>query len=169
MEEGAGPPVGSCSLTPVPGPAHGDAWFEDRAPSVTLSQVENLVETSRMIQELHTRTPPPSLSPSSSTMDLDERARSPPPATPLAFVNRRDFPWLLRHEMPLSPAFLSQWCFDGLRNGVPASALECLIRTETAPMTATEKRQVPMKLWALERAVKVFDASREELPPIVYQ
>src|SRR5579863_4801757 len=144
------------SLTPVPRPAHGDEWFEDRAPSVSLSQVEDLVETSRMIQHLHERTPPPSLSPSSSAMDLDERARTPPPAAPVAFVTLGDYPWLLRHPMPLSTVFLAQWVFDGLKNGVPESALETLIRTETAPMTAAEKRQVPKKLRAFRQAVAAF-------------
>src|SRR5579863_266093 len=80
MEEEAGLPVGSCpppseshSPTPVPGPAHGDEWFdEDQAGSVSLSMVEDLVETSRMIQHLHERTPPPSLSPSTTAMELDE-------------------------------------------------------------------------------------------------
>src|SRR5579863_5323477 len=159
----------SRSPTPVPGPARDVSWFDSpRAPSVTLSAVEDLVETSRMVQSLHDRTPPPSLSPSSSAMDLDERARSPPPTAPLAFVSLMDYPWLLRHEMPASTVFLKQWCLNGLRNGVPASALECLIRTETAPMTATEKRQMPQRLRALERAVKTFEASAAELPPSVF-
>src|SRR5579863_4196060 len=70
---GTAPPLlDSRSPTPVPGPAHGDEWFEDRAGSVTLSAVENLVKTSHMIQSLHERTPSPSLSPSSSAMELDE-------------------------------------------------------------------------------------------------
>src|SRR5579863_3350719 len=70
---GAAPPLlDSRSPMPVPGPAHGDEWFEDRAGTVTLFAVENLVETSRMIQHLHERTPSPSLSPSSSAMELDE-------------------------------------------------------------------------------------------------
>src|SRR5579863_1797799 len=60
------------------------------------------------------------------------------------------------HPMPLSTVFLAQWCLDGLKNGVPASALECLIRTETAPMTAKEKWRVPMRLHALQQAVAVF-------------
>ena len=145
------------SLTPVPGPAHGDAWFdEDRAPSVSLSQVENLVETSHMIQDLHSRTPPPSLSPSSSAMDLDARARTPPPTAPLAFVSLGDYPWLLRHPMPLSGFLLAGWFESAMRNGVPASALECLVRTETAPMTAAEKRAVPKKLKTLQKVVEAF-------------
>ena len=86
-------------------------------------------------------------------MDLDERARTPPPPAPLAFVSLMDYPWLLRHEMPASTVFLKQWCVNGLRNGVPASALECLIRTKTAPMSAAEKRQVPKKLCALKQAM----------------
>ena len=89
-------------------------------------------------------------------MELDERALTPPPATPLAFVSLEDFPWLLRHQMPTRVVFLRSWCIDALRNGVPASALECLIRTETAPMTAAEKRQVPKKLRALKQAVASF-------------
>ena len=120
-----------------------------------------------MIQELHTRTPPPSLSPSSSAMDLDERARSLPPATPLAFINLGDFPWLQRHPMPSSTVFMSQWCYDGLKNGVPESALECLIRTETAPMSAAEKRQVPKKLRALKQAMAIWTLG-EETPPSMY-
>ena len=67
-----------------------------------------------------------------------------------------DYPWLQRHKMPVSTVFLAQWCHDALKNGVPASALECLIRTETAPMTAKEKRRVPMKLRALKNAVADF-------------
>src|SRR5579863_8647554 len=105
---------------------------------------------SRMIQDLHARTPPPALSPSSSAMELDERALTPPLAAPLAFVNLGDYPWLLRHPVPLSTIFLPQWCESALVNGVPASVLECLIRTETAPMTAAEKRQVPRRLQVLE-------------------
>src|SRR5579863_5748049 len=92
----------------------------------------------------------------SSAMDLDERARTPPPAVPVAFVVLGDYPWLLRHPMPMSTVFLSQWCFDGLKNGVPESALETLIRTETAPMTAAEKQQMPKKLRALCQAVAAF-------------
>ena len=66
-------PFASGSLTPVPGPACGDSWFdEDWAPSVTLSQVEDTLETSRMIEDLHACTPPPSLLPSSSTMAPDK-------------------------------------------------------------------------------------------------
>ena len=96
------------------------------------------------------------LSPSSSAMELDERAHTLPPMAPLAFVSLMDYPWLLHHEMPTSMVFLKQWCLNGLRNGVPASALECLIQTETAPMTAAEKRQVPKKLCALKQAVDSF-------------
>ena len=117
-----------------------------------------------MIQDLHARTPPPSLSPSSSAMDLDERARTPPPAAPVAFVALGDYPWLLRHPMPLSTVFLAEWCLDGLRNGVPESALETLIRTETVPMTAAEKRQVPKKLRILKGAATDW-ALEQESPP----
>src|SRR5579863_7973741 len=150
-------PIDSRSPTLVPGPARADSWFNsDRGASVTLSQVEDLVETSRMIQELHARMPPPSLSPSSSAMDLDERARTLPLVAPVAFVALGDYPWLLRHPMPVSMVFLSQWAFDGLKNGVPESALETLIRTETAPMTAAEKWQVPKKPCTLRQAVAAF-------------
>ena len=117
-----------------------------------------------MIQDLHARTPPPALSPSSSAMELDERALTPPLAAPLAFVNLGDFPWLLRHPMPMSMVFMSPWCLDGLKNGVPASMLECLIQTETAPMTAAEKRQVPKKLRALKEAVRCFKLDGEPSP-----
>ena len=109
-----------------------------------------------MIQDLHVRTPPPSLSPSTTAMELDERAATPTPAAPIAFVSLGDYPWLQRHPMPMSTVFLAQWCHDSLKNGVPASALECLIRTETAPMTAKEKRRVPQQLRALQQAVADF-------------
>jgi len=155
---GTVPPLSkSRTPMPVPGPAHGDEWFdEDRAGSVSLSAVENLVETSHMIQDLYECLPPLSLLLSSSAMDLDEQARTPPLTVPLAFVSLGDYPWLLRHPMPSSTVFLAQWCFDGLKNGIPVSALECLIWTETAPMTATEKRQVPKKLRALRQAMASF-------------
>jgi len=157
-DSGAVPlPLDSRSPTLVPRPARDVSQFNsDRAPSVSLSQVEDLVATSHMIQDLHVCTPPPSLLPSSSAMKLDKCALTLPPAVPLVFVSLEDYPWLLRHAMPSSVLFLLQWCLDGLKNGVPASALECLIRTETAPMSVAEKRQVPKKLCALKQAVDSF-------------
>ena len=134
-----------------------DLWYNsDQALSVALSQVENLVEMSHIIQDLHTCTPPPSLSLSSSAIELDARALTLPPVMPLVFVNLGDFPWLLWHPIPLSTVFLPQWCNSALLNGVPASVLECLIRTKTAPMTAAEKRQVPRRLKVQEWAMAAF-------------
>ena len=89
-------------------------------------------------------------------MELDERAATPTPTAPIAFVSLADYPWLQRHKMPLSVVEVAQWCHNGLRNGVPASTLECLIQTESTPMTAKEKRRVPMKLRALKNAVADF-------------
>src|SRR5579863_4812495 len=82
------------SPTPVLGPARDVSWFDsNRAPSVSLSQVEDLVAMSQMIQDLHDRPPPPSLSPSTTTMELDERAATPTPTAPIAFVSLADYPW----------------------------------------------------------------------------
>ena len=74
------------SVTPTPSqPFHNP--FGTRMNSfppnpVTLSQVEDLVTTSEIIQALHMRTPPPALSPTSSAMELDAGPLSPPPLLP---------------------------------------------------------------------------------------
>ena len=83
------------------------------------------------------------------------------------FVNLGDFPWLQQHPMPTSTVFMLQWCYDSLKNSVPESTLECLIRTKTAPMSVAEKRQVPKKLRALKQAVTIFTQGKET-PPSMY-
>ena len=87
-----GPPVSvnqvQSFITPTP-PIFPLAWMNSfPSDPVTLSQVEDLVAISKMIQALHRRTPPPALSPSSITMELNA---GPIPSYPPASSMGSDF------------------------------------------------------------------------------
>jgi hypothetical protein len=91
---------------------------------VTLSQVEDVVATSNMVQDIqsHHLPPPPlssSLSPPSLEMAIDdiEDSSSPSSSQATSYI-----PWVISHLVPTSGLLLvwRTWLTDTLRNEVPA-------------------------------------------------
>jgi hypothetical protein len=121
------PPVPLAPLNPLPSP-------------VTLSQVEDIVATSDMVRELHSRHHPPSLSssdlPSSSEMAVDVED----PSLNRSHASSFD-PWTETHPAPPlddSRYAWTTWLEDALDNGVPEDGLAEFIRrismTATSPL-----------------------------------
>jgi hypothetical protein len=118
------PPVPLAPLNPLPSP-------------VTLSQVEDIVATSDMVRELHSRHHPPSLSssdlPSSSEMAVDVED----PSIIRSRASSFD-PWTESHPVPSigdSRDAWSTWLDGAVQNGVPPDGLTEFITTLS--MTAT--------------------------------
>jgi hypothetical protein len=121
------------SWTPMPGlPLVPLAPLNPLPSPITLSQVEDVVATSDMVWELHSRHhPPPSLSssdsPSSSEMAIDAEDSS------VTWSRASSFdPWTETHLAPSigdSQDAWTTWLDDALRNGVPEFGLAKFIRT----------------------------------------
>jgi hypothetical protein len=132
------PPVPLAPLNPLPSP-------------VTLSQVEDVVTTSDMVQKLHScHHPSPSLSssdlPSSSEMAIDVEDSSVNRSCASSFD-----PWTKTHPAPSisdSQDAWTTWLDDALCNGVPKFGLAKFIRTlsMTATSPLTRSKFVRMKL-----------------------
>ena len=106
------PPVSLAPLNPLPSP-------------VTLLQVEDVVATSDMVRELHSRHhPPPSLSSSEMAVDGEDSS--------LNWSHASSFdPWTETHPAPPLDGTRyawTTWLEDALNNGVPEDGLAKFIR-----------------------------------------
>src|SRR5487761_943541 len=154
--------VRSRSLSTVPEDV---TWREgsdnSRFEPVTLSQVENLVATHEMIQALHARTPPPALSPSSSTMELDAGPIPPlPPLSPASLVGSdvpqesffsevfRTYPWMLTNHPPVEGDW-SGYLTAALEADILPAVLAKCIDYAVSPKTRKDKANVKLRKAAL--------------------
>ena len=177
-----GPPVSSVgvrsSITPTP-PIFPPARLDSFPPDpVTLSQVEDLLATSEMIQALHRRTPPPALSPSSTAMELDAGPiPSHPPASSAGsdFSSEsfhqdlfREYPWTLSHHPPASGSW-QVWLTQALEHGIPAPILVQVIDNYTSPRTKSDRAVAKTRKALLKSIVhdlgSLFSPSPSATPP----
>ena len=113
----------------------------DRPSPVTLSQVEDLVATSAMIQALHARTPPPALSPTSSDMELDAGPiPTHPPAHPTSSGYVPGPSWIASHPPPLTGDWMN-WINAALDNDETPATVAAVIKSQaSSPMTKQAKQ-----------------------------
>jgi len=88
---------------------------------ITLSQVEDVLATSKMVQALHSRTPPPSLAPTvtSPTSALATPAREMRLTPPQL--------WYVKNPMPAELESFPAWVSATLENGVPIKRLRIIV------------------------------------------
>src|SRR6267142_6654578 len=104
---------------------------EPSVSPVTLSQVEDILATSRMVQALHARFPPPASSSalsSSTEMNVDESPS--PPHSCASSLDASFNPWTDTHPPPdpqEMPVVWGSWTDAALLHGVPAEGLRLVL------------------------------------------
>src|SRR6267142_6408970 len=134
--------------------------LEPLVSPVTLSQVEDILATSGMVQALHARFPPPaSSSASSSSMEMNVDESPFPPHSFASSLDASFKPWTDTHPLPdpwEMPVMWGSWTDATLLHGVPAEGLRSFIKTVGASLPG-----VGQSKWARVRTLRVNSLATE--------